>query len=53
VLQSFRGASVTYNGFNGLVCDNCNLNSAGVLDNRRSTLTYVESIILEDVLEVE
>jgi hypothetical protein len=41
VLQSFRGTSVTYNGFSGLVCGNCNLDFAGILDRRRSTLTYV------------
>jgi hypothetical protein len=41
VLQCFRGTSVTYNGFSGLVCGNCNLDFAGFLDRRRSTSTYV------------
>jgi hypothetical protein len=41
VLQSFRGTSVTYNGYSELICDNCNLDFAGILDRRRSTLTYV------------
>jgi hypothetical protein len=41
VLQSFRGTSVTYNGFSGLVCGNCNLDFAGILDRRRYILTHV------------
>jgi hypothetical protein len=41
VLHSFRGTSVTYNGFNCLMCDNCNLDFTGISDRRRSTLTYV------------
>jgi hypothetical protein len=41
VLQSLRSKSVTYNGYNELLCDNCNLDFAGILDRRRSTLTYV------------
>jgi hypothetical protein len=41
VLQSFRGTSVTYNGFNCLIYDNCNLDFAGIFDRMRSTLTYV------------
>jgi hypothetical protein len=41
VLHSFRGTSVTYNGFSGLVCDNCNLDFAGILDKRRFTSGYV------------
>jgi hypothetical protein len=45
VVQFFRGTSVTYNGFNGLVCGNCNLDFAGILDRRRSTLTYVSKNI--------
>jgi hypothetical protein len=40
VLQCFRGTSVTYNGFSGLVCGNCNLGFAGMLDKRRFTLGY-------------
>jgi hypothetical protein len=46
VLHNFRGTRVTYNGFSCLICDHCNLDFAGILDRRRSTLTYVSKNFL-------
>jgi hypothetical protein len=41
VLQCIRGTRVTYNGFSGLVCGNCNLGFVGMLDKRIFTSGYV------------
>ena len=41
VLQRLRSTNVTNNGYNEMVCDNCNAYFTGVLDRRRSITKYV------------
>jgi hypothetical protein len=53
MLQSFRGTSVTYNSFIGLVHGNYNLDFAGILDKKRFTSRYVSKHHFGRLLETE
>jgi hypothetical protein len=41
VLQRLRSTNITYNGYNKIVYDSCNVYFTSVLDRRRSITTYV------------